>query len=301
MDAVHMLQQDHRKVEELFGKFLTGDEDLRQDVARQIFKELELHSTLEEELFYPALRNQGDLEELGTLEQGDREIDGKKMFDQSEIDKDEGEDEADEEEETGEEIGEDVIDSVYEDHQAVKELIGRLRSRGSDSPDFQAGMAELEELVMDHVEEKEEVLFAEAELKLDIKTLGRHMHDRKQDLVSSLSHNIPIKYPAHKTLWPAAHQGRIATLFVPIEVRLYERSSCSNNALSILGVPLGFPCVRFMIGLQHICTQFSYSNEAWQPKSLNHRSARPARLSSQILTNPSERWSSTSAAPASKR
>jgi len=126
MDAVHMLQQDHRKVEELFGKFLTGDEDLRQDVARQIFKELELHSTLEEELFYPALRNQGDLEELGTLEQGDREIDGKKMFDQSEIDKDEGEDEADEEEETGEEIGEDVIDSVYEDHQAVKELIGRL-------------------------------------------------------------------------------------------------------------------------------------------------------------------------------
>jgi hypothetical protein len=121
MDAVHMLQQDHRQVEELFGKFLTGDEGRRQDVAQQIFKELELHSALDEKLFYPALRNQGDLEGIGTLEQGDREINGEKMVDQSEIDEDEEDD--DEEEETGEEIGEEVIDSVYEDHQAVRSVL----------------------------------------------------------------------------------------------------------------------------------------------------------------------------------
>lgn len=185
IDALTMLKQDHREVEKLFSEFMTGGKGRQQEVAQQIFKELELHSALEEELFYPALRSHSDLAELGTLEQGDREIDGEKMLDQTEIDADEDDDE--EEDETGEEIGEDVIASVYEDHQAVKELIGWLRCLGPDSPDFQAGMAELEEMVMDHVEEEEEVLFAEAKLKRDIKTLGRQMQDRKQDLISSWS------------------------------------------------------------------------------------------------------------------
>lgn len=185
MDALTMLEHDHRDVEKLFSEFMTGGKARQQEVAQQIFQKLDLHSTLEEELFYPALRSHSDLVELGTLEQGDREIDGEKMLDQTEIDEDEDDDE--EEDETGEEIGEDVIDSVYEDHQAVKELIGRLRSLGPDSPDYQAGMTELKEMVMDHVEEEEDVLFAEAKLRLDINTLGRQMQDRKQELISSLS------------------------------------------------------------------------------------------------------------------
>ena len=48
-------------------------------------------------------------------------------------------------------------------------------------------MEELKDLVMEHVAEEEEVLFAEATLNLDTKTLGKQMQARKQDLVSSIA------------------------------------------------------------------------------------------------------------------
>ena len=185
-DAVQLLTQDHCKVEALFKDFTTAGR--KEEVARQIFKELEVHATLEEEIFYPALRSEGDLEELGSLAQGESEIggiNGANIMDEAEIVDDDEDD--DEEDDAGEETGGDVIDSGYEDHQAVKELIGRLKSLSPESPDFQAGMAELQDMVLEHVAEEEDVLFPEAKLTLDTKTLGKRMQDRKQDLVSSLS------------------------------------------------------------------------------------------------------------------
>ena len=181
-DAVQMLEQDHRAVEKLFQEFTSAGQGRKQEVSQLIFKELDVHSTLEEEIFYPALRSRGDLEELGELEQGDSAIDGTEVLDQDDLDDDEDDEEDDE---TTEEMGEDVIDSVYEDHQAVKELIERLRSFSSESPEFESGMEELKELVTDHVTEEEEVLFAEAKLRLDTKLIGRQMQERKQELLES--------------------------------------------------------------------------------------------------------------------
>jgi hemerythrin superfamily protein len=183
-DAVQMLEQDHRAVERLFDQFSSGDQARKEEIAQQIFQELDVHATIEEEVFYPALRSQADLGELGQLEQGDSEIDGANTLDQDDFDEDEDDDDDDE---TNEEIGEDVVASAYEDHQAVKELIGRLRSLSPESPDFQSGMMELKELVTDHVAEEEEVLFAEAKLKIDTKALGSQMEERKQELLKSLS------------------------------------------------------------------------------------------------------------------
>jgi hemerythrin superfamily protein len=183
-DAVQMLEQDHRAVERLFDEFSSGDQARKEEVAQQIFQELDVHATIEEEVFYPALRSQADLGELGQLEQGDSEIDGANTLDQDDFDEDE--EEADDAE-SNEEIGEDVIASAYEDHQAVKELIARLRSLSPESPDFQPGMMELKELVTDHVAEEEEVLFAEAKLKIDTKALGSEMQERKQELLKSIS------------------------------------------------------------------------------------------------------------------
>ena len=183
-DAVQMLEQDHRAVERLFSEFSSGDPARKEAVSRQIFSQLEVHSTIEEEIFYPALRSQADLGELGELQQGDSAINGAEILDQDDLD--EG-DEGDEEDETSEEMGEDVIESVYEDHQAVKELIERLRSLQPESPEFQSGMAELKELVTDHVAEEEEVLFTEAKLTLDTKLIGRQMEERKQELIESSS------------------------------------------------------------------------------------------------------------------
>lgn len=182
VDAIAMLKEDHRNVEKMFEDFLTNR---KQDLAHQIFKELEIHSTLEEEIFYPALQKEGDPKEPASLEHGDSDIDEEETLDQAEFDDD---DDADADgEETSEEIGEDVIASAYEDHQSVKELITRLKALDSGSADFHQGMVELQEMVKDHVSEEEDVLFPEAQLKLDIKTLATQMQERKQELISSLA------------------------------------------------------------------------------------------------------------------
>jgi hypothetical protein len=56
-DAIALLKADHRKVEELFEQFenARGDERKRRLVA-EICTELKVHTMIEEEIFYPALR-----------------------------------------------------------------------------------------------------------------------------------------------------------------------------------------------------------------------------------------------------
>src|SRR5262245_31841262 len=68
-DAVSMLMDDHKEVQKLFREFETAhdnqDEDACRDIAEHICSELEIHTTLEEELFYPAAREAlGEDEEL---------------------------------------------------------------------------------------------------------------------------------------------------------------------------------------------------------------------------------------------
>ena len=57
MDATHLLMEDHRKVEDLFEQFEKASGDGRKEkIAREICTELKIHSMIEEEIFYPALR-----------------------------------------------------------------------------------------------------------------------------------------------------------------------------------------------------------------------------------------------------
>jgi hypothetical protein len=56
-DATRLLTEDHRKVEALFEQFEKASGDGRKEkLARQICLELKVHSMIEEEIFYPALR-----------------------------------------------------------------------------------------------------------------------------------------------------------------------------------------------------------------------------------------------------
>lgn len=56
-DATHLLAEDHRKVEDLFEQYEKASGDGRKEkLARQICTELKVHSMIEEEIFYPALR-----------------------------------------------------------------------------------------------------------------------------------------------------------------------------------------------------------------------------------------------------
>ncbi|MEO5774649.1 MAG: hemerythrin domain-containing protein [Sphingomicrobium sp.] len=55
LDAIQLLKQDHREVEELFEQFEKAKGDGRkQKLAQQICLELSVHAMIEEEIFYPA-------------------------------------------------------------------------------------------------------------------------------------------------------------------------------------------------------------------------------------------------------
>lgn len=55
LDAIALLKQDHRTVEELFEQFeKAGGDGRKQKLAEEICLELSVHATIEEEIFYPA-------------------------------------------------------------------------------------------------------------------------------------------------------------------------------------------------------------------------------------------------------
>ncbi len=59
MDAIDLLQTDHRTVEQLFTRYeATTDQAIkaREDLVRAIIKELAIHAVIEEQVFYPAVR-----------------------------------------------------------------------------------------------------------------------------------------------------------------------------------------------------------------------------------------------------
>lgn len=56
-DAIELLKQDHREVEQLFEQFEKAKGDGRkQKLAHQICRELTIHAMLEEQVFYPACK-----------------------------------------------------------------------------------------------------------------------------------------------------------------------------------------------------------------------------------------------------
>jgi hemerythrin superfamily protein len=64
-DATHLLIDDHRKVEALFAKFEKAAGDgTKEKLAHEICTELKIHTMLEEEIFYPALRGKIDDSDL---------------------------------------------------------------------------------------------------------------------------------------------------------------------------------------------------------------------------------------------
>jgi hypothetical protein len=60
-DAIALLKEDHRRVEELFEQFEKARGDGRKEkLALEICKELTIHTIIEEEIFYPALEGKAD-------------------------------------------------------------------------------------------------------------------------------------------------------------------------------------------------------------------------------------------------
>ena len=78
-DAIALLKADHRKVEDLFASFEKArDTDRKKALVQQICTELTIHTTIEEEIFYPACK--GQIEEEEMLDEAYVEHDGAKVL-----------------------------------------------------------------------------------------------------------------------------------------------------------------------------------------------------------------------------
>jgi len=78
-DAIALLKADHRKVEALFEKFAAAKgAERKQALVREICTELLVHTTIEEEIFYPACETEGVEEDV--LNEAYVEHDGAKIL-----------------------------------------------------------------------------------------------------------------------------------------------------------------------------------------------------------------------------
>jgi hemerythrin superfamily protein len=62
-DAIALLKQDHRVVEQLFEQFEEADDDELQAIAERVCQLLTVHAQIEEELFYPPAKEALEEEE----------------------------------------------------------------------------------------------------------------------------------------------------------------------------------------------------------------------------------------------
>ena len=154
-DAFELLKADHQKVKGLFKQFkqlkqAEGSEADKTDLVKEICEELKLHTQIEEELFYPAVREAISADDVGE--------------------------------------GEDLMDEALVEHAGAKDLIAQLEEMGADDELFDAKVTVLSEQIDHHVKEEEGEMFPKAKrAKLDTQSLGAQMAARKLELKSTMS------------------------------------------------------------------------------------------------------------------
>ncbi|HEV7646174.1 MAG TPA: hemerythrin domain-containing protein [Pyrinomonadaceae bacterium] len=78
MNAIDLLKTDHRKVEELFQQVEDTPKGKHGNIFKRIKAELDVHTHIEEKIFYPRLKKEAELKDI-TLE-GIEEHHQAKMF-----------------------------------------------------------------------------------------------------------------------------------------------------------------------------------------------------------------------------
>ncbi len=65
MNAIKLLTEDHNKVRKLFGKVKASDSNSEKNkLFKQIKQELEVHTHIEEKIFYPKVRENKEIEDI---------------------------------------------------------------------------------------------------------------------------------------------------------------------------------------------------------------------------------------------
>jgi len=63
-DPVKMLKDDHAQVKRLFAEFEKADGRSKTRIVNEAIMELEIHTTIEEEIFYPAMQTERGTEDM---------------------------------------------------------------------------------------------------------------------------------------------------------------------------------------------------------------------------------------------
>jgi hemerythrin superfamily protein len=145
MDAITLLKNDHRKVEDLFKKFeRAGDTayKAKQNLVESMIRELSVHAAVEEMTFYPFVKG------------------------------------------VNEKLTENVLESL-EEHHVVKWVLSELDGMSPESERYDAKVTVLIESVRHHVKEEEGEMFPQAQkAKIEWEELKTEVMGRKEQLMA---------------------------------------------------------------------------------------------------------------------
>jgi len=153
MDAIALLQRDHKEVEQLFKEFEKLTERAHKSKEKKVIRELAIHSAVEEMLFYPAVRTAALKATVRSLK----------------------------------EAGETVLESL-EEHHVVKWTLSELEKMSPDDERYDAKFKVLMESVRHHVEEEQEELFPKAR-----RLLGEDMLDELGERIEKAKKLAPTR------------------------------------------------------------------------------------------------------------
>ncbi len=146
-DAISILKADHDAVKTLFKDFESAETTREKSaIARRAILELKIHTAIEEEIFYPAVRK--------AL---------KKAIGKAETTE--------------------LMDEADEEHHVAKLLIAELETMQASDDHWAGKFTVLSENILHHVKEEETEMFAKVrKLDLDLEALGAEMMARKEAL-----------------------------------------------------------------------------------------------------------------------
>lgn len=74
MNAIEIILDDHRRVKSLFRDFEQAQDPIeKQQIAEEAILELRVHSQVEEQVFYPAVRERGDERDRSLVSESEEE------------------------------------------------------------------------------------------------------------------------------------------------------------------------------------------------------------------------------------
>jgi hemerythrin superfamily protein len=168
MDAIALLKKDHMTVKRLFERFDKARSG-KKEIANKIVTELAVHSAIEEQLFYPAVRLKAKRSEM-------------------------------------EEADEQVLEAL-EEHHVAKWLLDEIDKLDEDAERFEAKVSVLKESILHHVKEEEGPLFRFARrlFKRDeLNTLGNMMAKAKKMAPTKPHPRAPDQPPGNLVAGAAA-------------------------------------------------------------------------------------------------